>query len=121
MASAMPLVPNGSFAAFEITRCHAVIPPHQEARRQRRRRPPPVHRVPRRAGARAAAPPLTPDRQAQVIIVKEFGSVKDFRSHSANFLPAAKILHDHRGRRGLRTSLLSRESRRAAAAPAAPR
>jgi hypothetical protein len=29
------------------------------------------------------------------MIVKHFGSAKDFRSHSANFLHRAKSLHDH--------------------------
>ena len=40
---------------------------------------------------------LTQDGRNQVIIVKDFGSVKDFRPQSANFLHAAKSLHDHRG------------------------
>ena len=51
------------------------------------------------AGPASAQPTaaLTRDGRNQVITVKDFGSAKYFRSHSANFLPAAKSLHGHRG------------------------
>jgi hypothetical protein len=87
---------DGSFVAFEVTRCHAVIPPHQEARRQRRCRPHLAHRRARRARQRAADGSVNAGRAESGHYRERFWQREGF-SHSANFLHAAKSLHDHRG------------------------
>ena len=59
--------------------------------------PPPTRKAPRSSTSPTSAsssPPANP-RNPKPMIVKDFSNVKDFRSHSANFLHAAKSLHDN--------------------------